>query len=114
MADISTWSWEEEKRAICDLQNCRERFSEVHELAVSPDGERIAVPVVTEPETLGIVVNGELLDGEYEKAWHLKFAPDGRLTALVRIDDEWTVAVDGVPWDQCWEFAWNSKKIKHA
>ena len=33
--------------------------------------------------------------------------PDGKLTALVRIDDEWTVAVEGEPWEDRWEFAWN-------
>ena len=35
------------------------------------------------------------------------FPPDGRLWALVRLDDEWTMAVDGQPWEQRWEFAWN-------
>ena len=107
MLDRETWNWEPEKKIIADLGAVRDRFVDVHEWVVSADGERIAAPVLIAPDTFGVVVNGELWEGEFEKAWHLIFAPDGRLTALVRIDDEWTVNVDGVPWEDRWEFAWN-------
>jgi hypothetical protein len=108
MVDRASWSWEAGSRPICDLAKVREDFAAVHELVVSPDGEKVAAPVLSSPDTFHVCVNGETWDDEFEKAWHLVFLPDGRLTALVRIDDEWTVAVDGVPWDERWEFAWNT------
>ncbi len=107
MVNREAWDWNKGKRAICDLGAVRDRFDEVHEWAVSPDGERIAAPVLTAPETYSVAVNDQRWEGEFEKAWHLAFTPDGKLTALVRIDDEWTVAVDGEPWENRWEYAWN-------
>ena len=107
MVDRERWNWDTGKKLVCDLRAIEGRFYQVHEWVVSPDGESIAAPVLTGPEVFRISVNGELWDGEFEKAWHLVFAPDGPLTALVRIDDEWTVAIDGVTWEERWEFAWN-------
>jgi hypothetical protein len=109
MVDKGAWSWEEGKKQIADLSQARETYSEVHESVTSPDGERIAVPVVKGPDDFGVWVNGDLWDGDFEKAWHLKFSPDGKLTALVRIDDEWTAAVEGQAWESRWEFAWNTR-----
>jgi hypothetical protein len=97
------------RRSVCDLRVFRDRFQEVHEWSVSPDGERLAAPVLTEPDTFSVAVNGEVWEDDFEKAWHLAFGPDGRLTALVRVDDEWTVAVDGELWEERYEFAWNTK-----
>ncbi len=105
--DRDGWDWEIGRKPVCDLNEVRQRFADVHEFVVSADGERIAAPVETAPETFAVCVNGSLWEGEFEKAWHLMFAPDGRLHALVRIDDEWTLAADGEPWDERWEFAWN-------
>ena len=107
MVERETWDWNTGKRAVCDLRSVHNRFDQVHEWTVSHDGERIAAPVLTGPDAFAVVVNGEPWEGEFEKAWHLAFAPDGRLTALVRIDDEWTLNVDGEPWKNRWEFAWN-------
>ncbi len=108
MVDRASWSWEVGSRPISSLVEVRETYAAVHELVVSPDGERIAAPVLAAPDAFRVCVNGATWEDEFEKAWHLVFLPDGRLTALVRIDDEWTVAVDGVPWEERWEFAWNT------
>ena len=107
MTETRSWDWDIGSRKVCDLTELAQKFTDVHEFAVSPDGERIAAPVLTAPDVFAVWVNGELWNGEYEKAWHLRFTPDGRLWALVRIDDEWTLAADGEPWEQRWEFAWN-------
>jgi len=107
MVDRDTWDWDTAKKLVSDLRAVEGRFDQVHEWVVSDDGERIAAPVLTGPEVFRVWVNDSLWEGEFEKAWNLVFAPDGRLTALVRIDDEWTVAIDSVPWEGRWEFAWN-------
>ena len=106
MLDRDTWDWSPGKRSVADLQKLGEQYDDIHELVVSPDGERIAAPAVSGPDSFRVLVNGVPWEGEFEKAWHLTFAPDGRLIALVRIDDEWTVAVDGAAWEDRWEFAW--------
>ncbi len=107
MVDREAWSWDTGKKLVCNLRAVEDRFDQVHEWVVSADGERIAAPVLTGPDAFRVSVNDTLWEGEFEKAWNLAFAPDGRLTSLVRIDDEWTVAIDGEPWEQRWEFAWN-------
>jgi len=107
MVDREEWNWDTGKKLICDLRALQGRFDQVHEWAVSADGERIAAPVLTAPDVFRVWVNDSLWEGEFEKAWHLVFGPDGRLTALVRVDDEWTVGIDGELWDERWEFAWN-------
>jgi hypothetical protein len=107
MLDPGRWSWELERRPIADLGALGSEYPEVHELVASADGTRIAAPVLKAPDVFGVWVNGALWEGEFEKAWHLEFAPDGRLTALVRIDDAWTLGVDGELWEERWEFAWN-------
>ncbi len=107
MLDCENWNWDTGKKLVCDLRALQDRFDQVHEWVVSADGERVAAPVLTAPGVFRVWVNGALWEGEYEKAWHLAFGPDGRLTALVRVDDEWTVGIDGELWDARWEFAWN-------
>ena len=109
MPNQSSWNWEPQERRIAELAPLRERFFEVHEYAVSPDGERIAVPVVPEPGGARVWENGALWDDELERAWSLRYTPDGRLAALVRVDDMWSVAVDGKRWEGAFDFAWNLK-----
>ena len=105
---IETWDWENGNRLLANPDKLGADFSIVCEPTVSADGERIAIPV-SEGEVARVWVNDELWEAEFEKAWHLKFGPDGRLVALVRIDDAWTVAVDGERWKNEWEFAWETR-----
>ena len=86
MVDREHWNWDTGKKLVSDLRAVEGRFDQVHEWVVSDDGERIAAPVLTGPEVFRVWVNDSLWDGEFEKAWNFVFAPDGRLTALVRID----------------------------
>ena len=73
MVNRETWDWNNGSRAICDLGALEDRFDEVHELTASPDGERIAAPVLTAPDTFSVAVNDQRWEGEFEKAWHLAF-----------------------------------------
>lgn len=102
------WDWDVGKKLVADPTGLAEQFPSVHEPIVSPNGERFAV-AAAEGETARVWADGELWEEEYEKAWHLLFSPDGRLTALVRVDDMWTVAVDGKRWDSEWEYAWETR-----
>jgi hypothetical protein len=43
------WDWEIGRKTVCDLGELRQRYSEVHELTVSPDGERIAGRAAVRP-----------------------------------------------------------------
>ncbi len=68
---------------------------------------QIAVPVRVEDGSFTDCVNGEAWPETFELLWYLRFTPWGQLIALVRIDDEWTVALDGAPWENRFEYAWN-------
>ena len=83
MVDREHWNWDTGKKLVSDLRAVEGRFDQVHEWVVSDDGERIAAPVLTGPDAFRVWVNDSLWDGEFEKAWHLVFAPDGPLTSLV-------------------------------
>jgi hypothetical protein len=102
-------NWEKGRQVLADLKALREGHADVHELVASPDGACVAAPVENEGGGLGVWSSRGAWDGEFEKVLGLRYLPDGRLVALVRIDDEWTVAVDGAPWDERFEFAWNLK-----
>jgi hypothetical protein len=58
MADAAGWRWEDERRPICDLGVVRQQYAAVHEFVVSPDGEAIAAPVTTEPDTFRVWTSG--------------------------------------------------------
>ena len=74
---------------------------------MSPDGEKIAAIVNLAEGEFNVCVNGEAWETAFEKIWHLRFAPDGRLTALVSEMGEWTVALDGTPWENKFGYVWN-------
>ncbi|HQF25225.1 MAG TPA: hypothetical protein PL065_17305, partial [Polyangiaceae bacterium] len=109
MPNQATVDWTAGKKTVADLGEIRKEYSEVREFVASPDGERIAVVVRKDDDVVGVCVNGQVWEQDLEKAWHLAFGPDNRLTALVRVDDEWTVAVDGELWEERYEFVWNTK-----
>lgn len=108
LASKESWDWDTKEKLIADISTLQEQFAEVHESAISGDGERVAVPVKTKDGQFTVCVNGEPWEQSFEKVWYLKFGPDGRLTALVRADDEWTVAVEGECWQEKFEYAWNT------
>ncbi len=109
MVELESWNWGIEKREVADLNALTPGGEQILYVAVSPDGERLGAVVEMEPDRLRVVANGEPWADELEKALQLQFTADGRLLSLVRVDDEWTVGVDGELWPERWEFVWNPK-----
>ena len=61
MADVSGWRWDLGRETVCDLASVQGRFESVHELVVSPDGERVAAPALKSPEVFAVWAS----DGEW-------------------------------------------------
>ena len=101
------WDWEPGSREIANISQWQKKFNWVEEPYVSPNGEKIAAIVNLAEGEFNVCVNGEAWETAFEKIWHLRFAPDGRLTALVSEMGEWTVAVDGTPWENKFGYVWN-------
>jgi len=95
--------------AIVDLplSPWRDRFLWVEEIQASPAGDAAAAVVRLGEEGFSVCVNGEPWPEPFEKIWHLRYAPDGRLVALASREGEWTVVVDGVPWENRFSFVWS-------
>ena len=98
MKDEKTWDWQTEKKEI-PVKEWKDSYNWVEEFHVSPDGEKIAAIVNIDEAEFSICMNGETWEETLEKAWALRFLPDGRLVALVANDEEWTVCVDGISWE---------------
>ncbi len=107
MVDVANWDWETGEKVIA-VAPWSEQFKWVEEFQVSPDGERIAAIVNQDEAEFRVCVNGEPWEAVFDKAWYLRFSPDGRLTALVSEMGEWTVAVDGTPWETKFGYVWNT------
>lgn len=105
MLKTAEWDWATGEKRI-PFQEWRQQFGWVEEPYAGPDGEKVAAIVNLEEGSFGVCVNGEIWEESFEKARHLRFSPDGRLTALVAQDDQWTLAVDGVLWAERFDFAW--------
>ena len=104
----SQWDWNLGQRDIADMAQWQDRFNWIEEPYVSPDGEKIAAIVNLAEGEFTVCVNGQPWENVFDKIWYLRFAPDGRLTALVSETGEWTVAVDGVPWENKFGYVWNT------
>jgi len=83
-----------------------QQFGWVEEPYASPDGEQVAAIVNLATGSFGVWVNGDVWKETFDKAWHLRFTPDGRLTALVSRDEQWTMAVDDQLWTHRFDFVW--------
>lgn len=104
-----TPSWDVDRRVVADLRPVYEQFDAVGQWQASSDGLHVAAAVTLEDGSQQVCVDGTPWEAVYEKAWHLRFGPDGRLAALVRLDDQWTVAVDGQEWPERFDYVWNTK-----
>ena len=107
MPTKSDWDWELGHREITDVAQWQHQYNWVEEPYVSPNGEKLAAIVNLAEGEFNVCVNGDVWETTFEKIWNLRFAPDGRLAALVSDVGEWTVAVDGTAWDNKFGYVWN-------
>lgn len=103
-----TWDWDKGKRTVLPSVEAKEGWLWQEEPCISPDGERLAAIIRRDDESFSLRVNDEEWEESFEKVWLPRYAPDGRLTALVMQDDEWTLAVDGEPWEERFAFIWGT------
>ena len=89
------------------IRGTYDRRQGLEEPYVSLDGEKVAAIVNTGEEAFNVCVNGVTWERDFDKIWHLRFLPDGCLTALVSELGEWTVAVDGSSWQNMFGYVWN-------
>ncbi len=107
MIDTRNWDWEPGEKKVV-LADWSTQFNWVEEFYASPDGEKIAAVVNVDEGEFNVCVNGETWENVFDKIWYLRFAPDGRLTALVSEVGEWTLAVDGAAWENKFGYVWNT------
>ncbi|THB75335.1 MAG: Tmc redox complex protein TmcD [Desulfobacteraceae bacterium] len=101
----NAWDWQTEKKQI-PVKEWESQFNWVEEPHVSPDGEQVASIVNSDEAEFSICVNGDVWEDTFEKAWSLKFSPDGRLAVLAANDEEWTVCIDGTEWESRFDYIW--------
>jgi len=106
MEEKESWDWSTQLKEI-PVKEWETRFNWVEEPCITPNGESVASVVNVDEMAFGICVNGELWEGEHEKAWSLKALPDNRFTACVCQDEEWSLLVDGTPWSNQFDFIWD-------
>jgi hypothetical protein len=107
MVNAASWDWDTREKIVA-FADWKNQFKWVEEAVASPDGEKIAAIVNVAEGEFNVCVNGETWENAFDKIWYLRFAPDGRLTALVSDAGEWTVAVDGIPWENKFGYVWNT------
>ena len=104
---MKNWDWQIGKKEI-NTNVWKSKFEWVEEPYVSLDGEKIASIVKLKDGKYDICINGQKWGKPFEKIWNLRFSPDGRLTALVSEEEEWTVCIDGKMWEKKFSFVWNT------
>lgn len=105
----SNWDWNPGKKVVADIGEWRKKFEWVEELYANPDGEKVAAVVKTGEMEFSVCENGDPWENVFDKVWHLRYSPDGRLAGLVSEMGEWTVGVDGESWENKYEFVWDLK-----
>ena len=83
------------------------------EIVPSPDGESFAAVVVREDGTSTVRVNDRMWEIEAEKLSFVKYAPDGRLSAVARLDGEWAAVTDDDVPEERYAYLWGTLFSKH-
>jgi hypothetical protein len=109
MSNIESWDWESKEKMLAEPAKWKGQFEDVLEPYISSDGEKIASIVKIGEGEHNIAINEGTWEEPFEKIWYSRFSPDGRLTALISKDMEWTLAVDGVALDETYDYIWDTK-----
>jgi hypothetical protein len=107
MSEWANWDWDTKEKLVANINDWEKKFSQVRELVVSDDGEKIAAPVRTEDKRFTTCVNGDAWEETFERVYSLKFTPDSRLISLALRDYEWSVNVDHEIWEEKFDYVWN-------
>lgn len=95
MQSSSAWDWSPGKRVVADTAKCDREIEWREESFASPDGEQVAAVVNCGDGEFGVCVNEEVWEKTFEKAWTMRYSPDGRLSVIAAENAEWNLAVDG-------------------
>ncbi len=106
MEEKKVWDWHTPLKEI-PVKEWESRFNWVEEPCISNDGESIASIVNIDEMAFGICVDGQLWDGEHEKAWSLQPVSHSGFAACVCQDEEWTLTVNGQEWSNRFDFLWD-------
>ena len=107
MKSPESWDWETGRKEV-PFSSWQDQYEWVEEPQSSPDGESVAAIVKTGESEFNVCVNGDTWDSPFEKIWHLRCSPNGRMAAIVSENGEWTLAVDGVAWESRFGFVWET------
>ncbi len=102
-----SWDWERGERVVAASLAPFEDHAWQEEIHVSPDGETAGAIVCIDEGEFGLRINDSVLENTFDKAWKPCFTPDGRFCAFVQQDEEWTMAVDGEPWEERYGYIWS-------
>lgn len=106
MEEKQSLDWDTELKEI-PVKEWETRFNWVEEPCISHDGEQIASIVNVDDMMFDVCVNGEVWEGEYEKAWNLRALPNNTFAACICQDEEWTLTVNGTEWSNRFDFIWD-------
>ncbi len=106
MEGKESWDWTTQSKEI-PIKEWESQYNWVQDPCVSLDGERVASIVNVDEMAFGICENGELWDGEFEKAWSLQDMAGKGFAACVSQDEEWTLCVNGSLWENRFDFIWD-------
>ncbi|MCS7203670.1 MAG: hypothetical protein NZ809_04410 [Thermodesulfovibrio sp.] len=104
-----SWDWQTKEKVISNLNDWKEKFSMVHDLIVSLDGEKIAAPVEIKNKVVTMCINGKIWENTFERVSFPQFTKDGNLICLALQNYEWTLAKDDILLEESFDYAWNLK-----
>ncbi len=99
--------WSTKEKMIADINEWRNKFYDIRELAVSQDGEVIGAVVQTSPETFTLCINGQVWEEEVDRIRCLTFNAKNEPVCLVVKEFQWTVKVGDNLWENTFDMMWN-------
>ncbi len=107
MAGGKQIDWQVGRRQVFSLASATQDNRTIEEMVPSPDGETLAMVVREESGDHLVQLNDLPWETTSEKTWSLRFISPSQVACLVRIDDEWTVAINDQPLEGRYAFAWS-------